>query len=337
MATVRNLITNAARTAGIIGVVEDLNSNEAVQALTELNNLMEHLQLQSYYPQNNVTNSVTGVASSFTIGRDEINTNGEYTDYLTAGTISGLREAITTSGAPASVYFDTPTITLANGDTYYCDGSLRLYNGAVDNVDSVRTDSVGAGVSFTGPTIPISTVLNITTCQFVVTGTFYKIGDVYADRPNRVIALTQQEGSNTRPLTFIPEDNWDSAYKTNASISHPRYFTTRGTFPFMTVEVYPAASGATFNVITQIVQGDFELNDEIELPMGYKPLIQYKLAIILAEDYGYNAKAGLLGTRAKKMEGDLKKLNNQGTLMSNSGSPGRGENYNFNSDTFGGF
>ena len=74
--TVRNLITNAARTAGIIGVVEDLNNNESVQALIELNNLMEQLQLQAYYPQNNVSNSVVVNGSSFTIGRKLIKEDG---------------------------------------------------------------------------------------------------------------------------------------------------------------------------------------------------------------------------------------------------------------------
>lgn len=334
MTTVRNLITNSARTAGIIGVNENLNDNESTQALNELNNLMEHLQLQPNYPQNNVTNSTSGVSDSFTIGRTLLKENGFYTDYLTDGTISGLRSAITTSGAPIAVYFDTPTITLDNGDVYYCDGNLQLWNGVIDNTDSSRTESNGVGTLFSGPQIDIGTVLNLTNCSFLVTGNFYKIGDIYADRPNRVISVNQVVGSVTRPLDFIPENKWDSTVKVTGSNTNSLYYTTRGTFPFMTIEVYPNSSSGTFNVVSQIVQGNWGFNDDIELPVGYTPLIQYKLAIILAEDYGYIAKAGLLNTRANKMESDLKILNNQGTLMSNSGSPGRSHGYNFNTDSF---
>lgn len=331
--TVRDLITNAARQAGVIGLVDNLNDNETTQALTELNNLMEFLQLQSYYPQNNVTNQITSVTNSFTMGRVLEKENGYLTDYLT-GTITGLRDSITTSANPSTIYFDTPTITTTNGDVYYATTSLNLQNGTVYNTDSTRTESGGTGVSFSGPTIDAGSTVSISASNFTVAGEFYKIGDIYADRPNRIIAVTQQDGIVERPLRFIPEDDFDQAYKVNNSVSHPLYYTVRGTFPFMTIEVYPNSTGGTFNVISEIIQGDFELNDEIELPQGYKPLIQYKLAKILAEDYGYAGKAQQLEKRANEMEGSLKKLNNRGKLMDNSGSPLKGGRYDFYTDTW---
>ena len=87
MITARNLITNAAVTAGIIGVSEDLNANEAVQALNELNNLIEGLSLESYYPNTNVSNEITIDSPLFTIGKKSLFTTGQTTQTFTSGSI----------------------------------------------------------------------------------------------------------------------------------------------------------------------------------------------------------------------------------------------------------
>ena len=330
--TVRNLITNAARQAGIIGVVENLNSNEASQALNELNNIMEHLQLENYYPHNNVEHSVSNVTDSFTMGRTLLKENGFITDSY-SGTITGLAANIVSSADPGSVTFTTPTITVGS-DVYYCDNTLTLYTGTVSNSDSSRTDSAGSGTSFSGPTITAGETLTITNSNFTVTGNFYKIGDIYADRPNRIVSLLQVIDSVERPLQFIPESSFDQAYKTNSSVSHPTYYTVRGTFPFLTIQIYPNATNGTFKVFSQIITSSYGLNDEINLPQGYQPLIQYKLARQLAEDYGYAGKAQQLLAREKDMIASVKKLNNQGRLMTNSGSPIRNGRYNINTDSW---
>tara|TARA_R110001592_G_scaffold2261_1_gene13766 strand:+ start:2814 stop:3830 length:1017 start_codon:yes stop_codon:yes gene_type:complete len=335
MLTARNLITNAARTAGIIGVAEDLNANESVQALNELNNLIEGLELDANYPSNNVTNQIAVTNSSFTIGRTEVFTNGQTTDTFTSGTITGLSTNISSTTAPTNIVFNNPTVIDSNGVKYKSVGTLTLKNGTVTETGGGdRTDSNSVGTTFNAPTIISGTTLSLTNCSFVVSGTLYKTGDVFANRPNRIISVNQITEGVTRPLLFKPENAWDSSYKTGASSGIPRYYTSRGTFPFMTIEVYPLITSGTFDIVSQSISTVDELNDEVSLPTGYNSVLQFQLAVILAEDYGYTAKAGQLTLRANKALGRVKKINNQGQTLTNTGTPGMGNYYNFNTDSY---
>ena len=220
--TARDLIIQAAKTAGVIEAIETLESEEASHALDELNNILETWNLDALFPYVN-------------------------------------RE------------FNVPVPTIT------------------------------AGQIIMGPT----------------TGSV----DVETPRPNRVVSVAILLDNRYVPLESISSDTMATSNIRNIDTALPLYYSVETGYPDITITVHPGSNSYAYFITTQDVVTAKTLNDEIDLPMGYYPALQYELASVLAAVYGNMEMVPQLEKMATQRLARIKRLNNQPRLLSHEGTP----------------
>jgi hypothetical protein len=234
--TARDLITDAALTAGIVGATESLEAQETSHALNELNNILESWDLDELFP---------------------------YTK-----TIS--------------------TLTLAAGESSF---------------------TMGQGVG----------------------------ADIDTRRPNRIKSVAVLIGTTFFPLRFVQVDSYDNSAKITSSGGIPQFYTVRTDFPDITIELYPNTSGPyDIEVTSEVSLAPVTLNDNIALPVGYYPALQYKLAEDLCLHYGIPEKYAVVAKKATEFMSRVQRINNIAPELSMRGAPTRSFNYDINSDSYSG-
>lgn len=231
MRTARDLITDAAKTAGVIDAIESLDSLEASHALSELNSIIETFNLDPLFVPKNTQQTVTS------------------------------------------------TIT--------------------------------TGIITLGETAPV---------------------DVNTVRPNRIIAVAIEENGEYVPLDYISENDFVLKAKSTTNTGSPKFYTTHSDFPNFSIELYPKVTPSNTVITYQYVQTAYGLNDEITLPDGYYPALQYELAATLALIYGNVEMVPMLEKKAMEKMTRIKRLNNKTRTMKIRGSVGMGGSYNIYTD-----
>lgn len=211
MATARDLITQAAKAAGVIDAIESLGSEESSHALNELNNILETWNLDSLFP---------------------------YTQ-----------------------------LEVSNASPLITEGEILI-----------------------GPT----------------TGSV----DIETPRPNRVIGVAVLKDGRYCPLKEITEADAATGHYRNMQGS-ATYYAVFPTYPDMTIKLFPVETGLTYLVSSQVVVQAKTLNDQLNLPMGYAPALQYELASVLAALYGNAEVVPQLEKMAKERLARVKRLNNK--------------------------
>jgi hypothetical protein len=157
----------------------------------------------------------------------------------------------------------------------------------------------------------------------------YSIGtgaDIDITRPNDLITFSIKYGGIYMPLTKETPRAFDNESKIISYGSIPSTFIYRTDFPNGTLEVYPEPQQPFDFIMTSNFKNlDFGLNDEILLPSGYYPLLQYNLAKLLLIHYPNPEKYALVAETAMEMLARVKRLNNKaGKLKNDFGGNGRG-------------
>lgn len=174
-----------------------------------------------------------------------------------------------------------------------------------------------------------------------VTGSAITIGkdpsaDIQIRKPNIITSVAYVLGGVENPLRAIPEDDFDNASKTDFNAGYPNCYVVRNTYPIMSIDLYPLSSGSLDVVVTgEVSIGDWDLDTQIQLPDGYAPYLEYKLAEILALREG-NEIYPSLKAQAQDFLDRVKRINNTSRLVSKKGSLTSKGRYNIYDDTIGG-
>ena len=168
--------------------------------------------------------------------------------------------------------------------------------------------------------------------------TLYSIGvgaDIDIARPNDVVSFSIEYGGAYSPLTKESSRAFDNESRMNTSYgSIPSTYIYRTDFPNGTLEIYPSpSSDFSFIMTSKFKNLDYGLNDEILLPSGYYPLLQYNLAKLLLIHYPNPEKYALVAETANEMLARVKRLNNQAGKLKNDFGGSRGK-YDIISDSF---
>lgn len=334
--TARDLITAAAQSAGIIDSIESLQSEEAVHALAELNNIVETWNLDAYYPYTNVNYDVLSYLEDgfISIGKNKVLNAGPQT-FNNTGSFNPLRYDITANGDTLSF---TDVNFTSGAELYYIPGTSTITTGTfLDAVSGNTFDVIGGVVAnLTGNILANSELSYSTASQLAINtpeGIFTRV-DIFAERPNRIIAVLAEINTLLRPLVFVSHNQFDNSFKSTVEQNRPYYFTYNSDYPISKIELYPISTGYKSQVSYQIVQSEFTLNDDINLPDGYYPALQYELAHVLAVHYGNFDVVAVLEKMAIERLARVKRLNNKTPILSKRGTPRSSYRYNVSTDTY---
>ena len=155
-------------------------------------------------------------------------------------------------------------------------------------------------------------------------------------RPNIISSVGYVLGNVLNPLLEMPEDNFDNSSINDSDVGYPDYYIVRREYPLMEIQLYPKiASNLDVIVTGEVSFGDWNLDTIVDLPDGYVPYLEYKLAERLALRYG-NVSYELLKAEAEEILANVKRVNNKSLLVSKRGSLTSKGNYNIYNDSFDG-
>lgn len=105
-------------------------------------------------------------------------------------------------------------------------------------------------------------------------------------RPIKIISAYVRSGGIDYPLEIESEENYDAvSLKTTGSI--PEFIIFSNAFPLATLTLYPLpATAYTLFLRTEKQLSSFTLNQDVDLPPGWKRALIHNLAVELAPEYG---------------------------------------------------
>lgn len=159
-------------------------------------------------------------------------------------------------------------------------------------------------------------------------------GDININRPNDIESFSIKYGGAYVPLSKESPRAFDNESRLTQFGSIPSTFIYRTDFPNGTIQIYPIPNSSYEFVMTSKVKNlDYGLNDEILLPSGYYPMLQYNLAKLLLIHYPNPEKYGIVSETANEMLGRIKRLNNKVGKLKNDYSGSNGK-YDIYSDSY---
>ena len=330
--TVRDLISSALTSAGAIAVGETASDAEATDAVNELNNIIESFNLDEYYPYSNTNHNLPNPTSNISIGNEIYQESGLNT--LEMGSTITLSNDITQLS-------DIPTFI---DSVLYELGIKYLVSNSIGNTGTISNPTTGAeyvlsnGAPFSWNGIPFNAgdevVFINSDYNLDNISPIYVYADIISESPDRLIAVNILRNNAFQPLQYISPNSFYNAHKNN-SLTEPAYYTYERNYPNTDITIYPNNTQYPVQVTAQIVKSTYDINDDLELPGGYYPALQYELATILALNYGNIELIPGLEVIAKKRLAAVKRLNNKGRRLKISGAPGRGRGYDIYSNTGG--
>lgn len=212
--------------------------------------------------------------------------------------------------------------------------------GVVESVDNLSNEDAVSALNELNNIVEIwnldslfpNTNLEYTFTPPALTSGEIKIGpttgsvDIEAPRPNRVVAVATLRDGRYYALNYISPDDVATSNVRNALNQgvYSDYYSVYMDYPDITIKLYPYSDSDSYLITTQGVVPTFTLNDNINLPSGYFPALQYELASVLALNFGNVEMLPLLEKRALECISRVKRLNNKTRLLSQNGTPGRG-------------
>jgi len=314
----RQLIQDAGVTAGITDIFATFEPNEISSLLRQLNHIVEEFNTEEYFPVTKKSYTVDSITdSNITIGINQLNNAGVSNTYI-SGTITGLINTVNSVGTIPT--FQDAVITLDTGEEILVPGISTMNAGILVGSDGGIYSNVPPGPSFTAPDITPDQTLSISTFNLnTLEGTFTNV-DILAERPNIIESVAYLTDNRYVPLNIIDIDTYDNSVRlTQQTSTYPSYASYRTDYPIGTIELYPMSNTSTFNITVQDQLGPYEINDELNLPNGYIPALEYELAVRAAIINGYLDKVQLLKKLATDAKKKVKRLHAKPRLL-NSGS-----------------
>ena len=216
--------------------------------------------------------------------------------------------------------------------------------GVVDAISTPSAEEIGHGLNEFNNLVatldldnlyPYTSTIN--SGALIAGQNIYTIGtsaDINTTRPNSIQTFAIEFGGVYRPLEFFNSESFDDRARELDTTGIPYLFTYRSDFPFSKIEIYPTPdSNYNFTMTSKFKQLEYGLNDTIDLPSGYYPMLQYNLALLLNIHYPNPAKYQMLQERAVQMLGAIKRLNSKPRDMK-SDYPSRSGGYDVYSDSY---
>lgn len=332
--TVRQLIQNAGMYAGVTDIFASFEPNEITALLNQLNNSLEEFSLEPNFSYSKNIYDVETDSSTITIGKSQLDSPG-ITGTYSLGTITGLVNDITTS-ADVPTFVDA-LITLDTGEEIFIPGTSTLNSGTVVGSDGgiYTTNPLG----FIPPTILAGDTLQFSTSTFnTPNGTFENV-DIFADRPNFVKTVAVVKDNVYAPLKLISADTFDDSvrYEQSTGAIYPSYAVYRTNYPIAEIVIYPTVGNCEFRITSEIMKTDYNLNDDIDLPIGWGPVLEYNLAALAATLAGEMSKLPQLEKKASAVLRKVKRMNNKSKQSNKSTYFSTRSGYNPLTDSFGAY
>ena len=176
-----------------------------------------------------------------------------------------------------------------------------------------------------------------TTGNLVVGQEFYTIGtgaNIDTTRPNSVNTFAVNYGGVYRPLKKESTIAFDDESRITSLSGIPSVFVYRTKFPLAEIQIYPKPTEALeYSMTSNFKQIEFGLNDQILLPSGYYPLLQYNLAELLLIHYPNPSKVQMISGMANRILGDMMRQNSKSGKLKNDFGGQRG-NYDILTDSY---
>ena len=138
---------------------------------------------------------------------------------------------------------------------------------------------------------------------------YYTVGsgaDINTARPNSITSFAINYGGVYKPLKQESTLAFDNESRVVALGSIPSTFVYRTKFPLSEVQIWPIPTEPfEYTITSNFKQVDFGLNDQILLPSGYYPLLQYNLAELLLIHYPNPSKVQMISGMANRILGDM--------------------------------
>lgn len=259
--TANDLILGALRFINTYAPGESLDSADADDALSTLNDLLESWSTTAGAVFKSVENILT-----FTPGQ-YVYTVGNYDAGNFPGTV--------TSGSPTITGATVPADMVAGGDLtgsgIPAGTTIVSFNAGAGTVTMSQNGSLSPGAQQIEYTIP---------------------GDFKIPRPLRVkqsfTRITTQASGLDYQITPIDEDTYKSIGYKGIAAPWPIVMWYNSTYPLGTLSFYqnPSQAGQLHLFTDQILQNFSDLTEQVEMPQGYVRAIKRALGRELAPEYG---------------------------------------------------
>lgn len=259
--TANDLILGALRFINTYAPGESLDSADADDALSTLNDLLESWSTTAGAVFKSVENILT-----FTPGQ-YVYTVGNYDAGNFPGTV--------TSGSPTITGATVPADMVAGGDLtgsgIPAGTTIVSFNAGAGTVTMSQNGSLSPGAQQIEYTIP---------------------GDFKIPRPLRVkqsfTRITTQSSGLDYQITPIDEDTYKSIGYKGIAAPWPIVMWYNSTYPLGTLSFYqnPSQAGQLHLFTDQILQNFSDLTEQVEMPQGYVRAIKRALGRELAPEYG---------------------------------------------------
>lgn len=159
--------------------------------------------------------------------------------------------------------------------------------------------------------------------------------DIVLPRPNFIRSVAYEHGGVLSQVQLLDENNWVKMTRVSPASSVPYYAIYHRSYPSSAIELYPAPFQAyPVHLVSAATIGNYELFDDLNLPPGYYPALQYALAEVLSLQYGTDNLQPLMA-KAISLKAQLKRMNYQAPRASIKGNPFvTGGHYDIYSDTW---
>lgn len=262
MATTANdLILGALRFINVYAPGEDLDADDADDALETLNNLLDSWSTTPgavFKTNESVLTFIPG-QYSYTVGNYDA---GEF-----AGTV--------TSGSPTITAATVPSDMIVGGDlsgTGIAAGTTILsFNAGLGTVTMSQNGTSSPGAQQIGYTIP---------------------GNFKIDRPLRVrpsfTRITTQLSGLDYPIKVVDEETYNNIGYKGITAPWPIVMWYNPTYPLGTLKFYqnPSQAGELHLFTDQILQSFSDLTEQADMPQGYARAIKRALGREIAPEYG---------------------------------------------------
>lgn len=284
MTTAGDLITGALKFINVYAPGESLDSQDAIDALDTLNDLLESWSTTPAAVFKTVENILSFIPGQYryTIGNYDA---GEF-----AGTV--------TSGSPTITGVIVPDDMIANGD---------LTGVGIPAGTTILSFNAGAGTvtMSANATVTPGTPLQI---EYTIPG------DFKAPRPLRVrrsfTRITTQQSGLDYDIVPIDEDKYNQIGYKGIAAPWPIVMWYNPTYPLGTLSFYqnPSQAGELHLFTDNILQSFATVDEQVVMPQGYSLGIKRSLARELAPEYGA-AWTPMMERLYKEAFGRIKALN----------------------------
>jgi len=153
-------------------------------------------------------------------------------------------------------------------------------------------------------------------------------------RPVEITALSVIDSNREIPLKEYSNRDWANAGKNEDVDGRPRFFRYLPNQLNGSIEVYPTPNqNYPIKLTYQYSLLEYGLNDNLDLPAGYKGYLEYGLATILGVRYGVNVDR--ISMIAEKRLKAIRTNNTETATMSLGNLPiGRSSQYNVRTDSY---